>query len=198
MPGRVMLSVHWVRSVSRCASSRRGRACPTSATRPSATVLMPAPLGRCCIRTGFGGNLHGPNDVLVAGTAAQVAFQPGADLLFGRVWVVGQQVDRRDDHPGRAVTALQGMALMECLLYRVQRPVVGGEALDRGDLAAGQLGRPAPNSFLRSGRRGGPYKPRSWRYRNRPLSRSCGHDLGDSGRAEGGSGCGVRAGRRRR
>ena len=28
---------------------------------------------------------------------------------------------------------------MECLLYRVQRPIVGGEALDRGDLAAVSL-----------------------------------------------------------
>ena len=42
---------------------------------------------------------------------------------------------RLHDHSGRAEAALQGVALVERLLHRVQLPVAG-EALDGGDLAA--------------------------------------------------------------
>ena len=47
-----------------------------------------------------------------------------------------QQVAAGHDHAGRAVAALQRVVLVEGLLHRVQRAVVGGEALDGGDLAA--------------------------------------------------------------
>src|SRR5947207_14174812 len=78
---------------------------------------------------------HGLDDVVVAGAAAEVALEPAADLLLAGVRVLLEKADRRHDHPGRAEAALQGVEFAERVLHRVL-PAIGGETLDRGDLAA--------------------------------------------------------------
>ena len=79
------------------------------------------------------GVLHGLDDVVVPGAAAQVAVDAVADLLLGRIRVLRQQVDGRHDHAWRAVAALQAVALLEGRLHGV--PVITcRQALDRRDL----------------------------------------------------------------
>src|SRR5262245_55718680 len=51
------------------------------------------------------------DDVVVAGAAAQVAFQPDPHLLFGGVRVLVQQPNSSHHHPGGAVTALQAVVV---------------------------------------------------------------------------------------
>ena len=55
--------------------------------------------------------------------------------------MLGQEGRDRDDETGRAEAALQAVGLSEGLLYRVERSVVGREALHRGHLAAHRLDR---------------------------------------------------------
>src|SRR5690606_37388963 len=80
------------------------------------------------------------HDVLVASAAAEVALQPVANLLFGRIRVALEQVGRGHDHAGRAVAALQAVLLPEAFLDRVQLAVLG-HALDRRDLSTISLDR---------------------------------------------------------
>ena len=53
-------------------------------------------------RAGPRRRLHGLEDVVVAGAAAEVALEPEADLLLRRVRVLLQQRDRRHHEAGRA------------------------------------------------------------------------------------------------
>ena len=73
------------------------------------------------------------HDVLVAGTAADVALDRVADLVVGRVAVAGEQVGRGHDHARRAEAALQAVLLPEGGLERVELVRAGGHALDGGD-----------------------------------------------------------------
>ena len=75
------------------------------------------------------------DDVVIARAPAQVAFQPVPDLLFRRICVVLQQVDRAHDHAGRAEPALQAVLFAKCGLHGMQRVAVG-QALDSRDLRA--------------------------------------------------------------
>src|SRR5262249_30673254 len=76
------------------------------------------------------GVLNGLDDVLVAGTAAEVAGHPIADLLFRRVRDFFEETIGTRNHARRAVTALQAVLLVEALLQRVQRAALL-EAFDR-------------------------------------------------------------------
>src|SRR4051812_8442287 len=78
--------------------------------------------------------LHGLDDVLVAGAAAQVAFELLPDLSFAGVRVALAQVQRAHHHARRAEPALQAMAVLERGLHRMQGAVRLGEPLDGGDL----------------------------------------------------------------
>src|SRR5207237_402089 len=69
------------------------------------------------------------------GAAAEVALERAPHLLLARRGVVLEQSHGREHHPRRAVTALEGVLLMESLLDGVQLPV-RGETLDRGELRA--------------------------------------------------------------
>ena len=82
--------------------------------------------------------LHGLDDVVVAGAAAEVALETLADLLLARVGVVLEDVARLHDHAGSAVAALEGVALVEGLLNRVELAILG-EPLDRRHLVAVRL-----------------------------------------------------------
>src|SRR5712691_6879518 len=81
------------------------------------------------------GRLHGLDDVVVAGAAAEVALERQPDLGLARLRMLLQQADRRQHHSRRAVAALEGVLLVEGTLDGVQL-AVGREPLDRGHLAA--------------------------------------------------------------
>ena len=99
---------------------------PAVVGRSSTAVMTALPACRRGVRAAhLGGRLlHGADDVLVAGAAAEVALDALADLVVGRVRVVVHQVDRGHDHPGRAEAALQAVHLVEGLLHRVQGAVL--------------------------------------------------------------------------
>ncbi len=76
---------------------------------------------------------HRIDDVLVAGAAADVAFEPVADLRFAQHRPVGSECDGGHQHPRGAESALQAMMFAKRLLHRMQpvrslRPL---QALDR-------------------------------------------------------------------
>src|SRR4029077_18521807 len=75
------------------------------------------------------------DDVVVAGTAAEVALEPQSDLLLGRGGVALEQLLRRHDHARGAEAALEAMLIPERLLQRMERRSVC-QALDRRDLGA--------------------------------------------------------------
>src|SRR3569833_1947663 len=95
---------------------------------------------------GRGGVPDGLLDVGVAGAPAEVAADDLVDLLLGDlrrpVAVLEPGLDRHEE-ARRAEPALQGVALAEGLLHRVQQlaalPVVAGQALDGLDLVPGCL-----------------------------------------------------------
>src|SRR5579883_3066459 len=103
------------------ASSLRGMGAP------NCRVAMQSPLEP------IGGELHGIDDVLIAGAAAQVARQRFADLrLVGRRRLVEEGLHRHQD-AGRAVAALQTMAGAHRFLQRMQMISLGGQPLDGHD-----------------------------------------------------------------
>jgi hypothetical protein len=82
--------------------------------------------------------LHGDDDILITGTAAQIAFQTVANLGLGRIGVALQQIVRAHNHARRAKAALQAVLFPKRSLQRMQIAVLG-QAFDRGDLAAVRL-----------------------------------------------------------
>src|SRR5437762_5383823 len=78
----------------------------------------------------LGGLADGGDDVLIAGAAADVAFDRVTDLLVGGIWRSRQEVYRDHDHARRAEPALQAVVLPEGGLHGMQ-VVTLGKALDR-------------------------------------------------------------------
>ena len=74
----------------------------------------------------------------VAGTAAEIADQRGADLLIGRIVVAGDEVAHVHEDAGRAVTALQRMGFLEGGLQGMWLAVLG-QALNGQDPAPRNL-----------------------------------------------------------
>ncbi len=83
--------------------------------------------------------MHGADDLVVAGAAAQVARQPVADFALAGIGLAFEQRLGRDDEAGRAEAALQRPVLEELALDRMQFAALGN-ALDRCDRAALGLG----------------------------------------------------------
>src|SRR5262249_20245433 len=79
---------------------------------------------------------HSPDDLVVAGAAAEVSFQRHADLLVGRVWRSGEEVLCGEEHARQAKATLEGKTVEEGLLHRRQGAVGRREPLDRLDLTA--------------------------------------------------------------
>src|SRR6266705_1228969 len=71
-------------------------------------------------RERLGRRMHGADDVMVARAPAQISFEAGANLLFGRMRVASEQLVRRHDHSRRAESTLQAMLLGERLLQRME------------------------------------------------------------------------------
>src|SRR5699024_7424526 len=80
------------------------------------------PLTRCLLNRG--------DDVLVAGTPAQVALESFAHLAIGGRGVLAQEGFCLHDHAGGAEAALKPVAVVERALQRMQFPV-RGEPFDR-------------------------------------------------------------------
>jgi hypothetical protein len=83
-----------------------------------------------------GGVLDRPDDVLVAGAAADIAGDAHPDLLLARLWIFLQEPMRAHNHAGGAEAALQAMHHAEAFLQRRQRAVGVRHAFDRGDIGA--------------------------------------------------------------
>src|SRR5262249_27927603 len=106
-------------------------------------VVMPGNAGLTCrlglqpLRRVEGGD----DDVLVTGTAAEIAGNGDAHLLLGRIWIVAQELDQRRQHAGRAEAALQAVVLVKRLLERMQLLSRGRDALDSEKVVAVRLHR---------------------------------------------------------
>src|SRR5580692_10866898 len=101
MPGILMSSTYVAVPVINRGSSRRRIRLPTSVSCLVRVVAMG--LRSSCFRRGF----HGVDDMLIAGTAADVTLQALPDFCLSRVGIPIENLFRRDDHPRRAETALQ-------------------------------------------------------------------------------------------
>src|ERR1700735_1333689 len=101
----------------------------SSSARDSPAVVVNSRLLRLQLRGRPEDRFH---DVLVAGTAAQVAGDRPPHVFLGRGGVAVEQVLGRHHHARRAEPALEAVLLPEPLLERVQ--LAGrGQALDGGD-----------------------------------------------------------------
>src|SRR5713101_839231 len=102
-------------------------------------LLFTATHGRGSSRTHLLSSiLDGTHYVLITCAAAAVAFETLANLCFGRVGVVLEQLVRGHNHAWGAEAALQAMLLPEPLLDRVQASF-GGQSFDRGHFTAVRL-----------------------------------------------------------
>jgi len=75
--------------------------------------------------------IDGPENVLVASTAAGIACDGFANLLFIGMGITREELQSREHQAGSAITALQPVAVNECLLNGVQltialKPLDGG------------------------------------------------------------------------
>src|ERR1700716_594349 len=87
------------------------------------------------IRHRLGARRDRLNDILVAGAAAEIAFELFADGVITEIMALAvDDIDRGHDHTGGAESALQAVMLAECLLHWMQRRTVSGKALDGLDL----------------------------------------------------------------
>ncbi len=107
-------------------------------SRYAVAVAAAAPACACTVPHRLGGRADGGDDVLVARAAAVVALDRVADLVVGRIGVVGQQVGGRHDHARGAEAALEAVLLPEGGLERMQ-VVTGRHPFDRPDLASVRL-----------------------------------------------------------
>src|SRR5215470_54923 len=80
----------------------------------------------------LGGVLHRLDDFDVAGAAADVAAERGANVVLTRTRIAAQQARRRHDESGRAVAALGAELLVEPALHR-RKPAVLAERFDGVD-----------------------------------------------------------------
>src|SRR5262245_2652641 len=87
-----------------------------------------------------GARLHRLYDIVIAGAAAEIAFEFLAYRFFGRSGMLGHQFERIHHHPRGAKAALQAMVFAKGRLHGVQS-TISGDALDRHDTRTFQLGR---------------------------------------------------------
>src|SRR6185436_7777285 len=93
-----------------------------------AMVGLPLPL-----RHVLGGVLDGLHDIVIAGAAAEIAFELVADVGLGGLGIALDELRRRHDHARRAEAALEPVLLPESLLDRVELTVLR-HSLDGRDL----------------------------------------------------------------
>src|SRR6266545_2875474 len=124
MPGSTMSLAYTAAPVSLSVASRRGTSVPTILF----SDMLQLPLRR---RGELAGRVeHRLDDLLVAGAAAEVAFDAVFDLCDARLGVVPEQLPDRHDHAAGAVPALHRVMTYERGLELGQL-TVAGLALDR-------------------------------------------------------------------
>ena len=82
----------------------------------------------------------GIDDVRIARTTAQIAFNRVADFLARRFGIALEQLHARHDHAGCAVSALQAVTLPKSLLHRMQL-AIPGQPFNRSHFRAVRLHR---------------------------------------------------------
>src|SRR5437867_10396924 len=133
MPGSAQSAAYAVAAATLSRASWRATGRPTT-RRPSrvatasAMTMLPARVG-----------LDGVDDLRVAGAAAEVAFERGADGVAVGARLALQEGERGQEHSGRAEAALHGAVAHERVLQRVQA-AVALEAPQRHHRAAAQAG----------------------------------------------------------
>src|SRR5215831_20176282 len=78
--------------------------------------------------------------MLIAGAAAEIAFQAVTNLSLRWIGISIDDLTRRHDHSRCAIAALQAVFFPESFLHRMQI-AIGGQAFNRGDVAAIRLHR---------------------------------------------------------
>src|SRR5262249_60507350 len=101
-------------------------------SRPRSGGLLGTQLG--------GGVLNCIDDVLIAGAAAEIAFECFTDLGVRRVLRALEQFGRGHDHARRAVAALEAMLFPETFLQGMQ-PALGTQTFNGGEVRALGLNR---------------------------------------------------------
>src|SRR5665213_4581312 len=145
-PGRTTSSVYWPWRVMNRKSSLRRTAAPMpvplfsviGGILPFSFLSSCWRLARHRLRTCF----DCLDDVVIARAAADIAVELFADGMFVEtVAVATNDIERRHDHAGRAVAALQAMMFAEGFLHRMQLAARFRQTLDGGDLGAFALQR---------------------------------------------------------
>ena len=141
------------RSGSRCGSCCRGTACPAPLQGRAGELLpyVESSGDRDQAESGRGDialprrSLHRAQDPIVRPATAEMSIERVADLGIGRIGVLRQQRRRRDDHPARAIAALERLLGDEGGLHRV-RLRWGAETGDGGDRSAVGEARHPPHA----------------------------------------------------
>ena len=90
------------------------------------------------------------DDVVIAGAAADIAFELLADgAVVEIVALAAHDIDRGHDHAGRAIAALQPVIFAERFLHRMQRAVGRRRSLDGQHVGALELQREHGAGFHR-------------------------------------------------
>src|SRR6266567_3569398 len=118
--------------------SRGDASVPEGFVGPSRLLLACAYWSSCRRTHLLSSMLDGAHDVLIACAAADVAFETLANLCFGRIGIVLEQLVRGHNHARGAEATLQAMLFPESLLDRVQA-AFRGQSFDCGHLAAVRL-----------------------------------------------------------
>jgi hypothetical protein len=80
------------------------------------------------------------NDIVIPRTSAEIPFKRMANIIFGWLRIVLQQIGGGHYHAGCAETALQSVAFLKSFLQRMQFTVVR-QAFNSGDVTAIGLNR---------------------------------------------------------
>jgi len=78
---------------------------------------------------------HGIDDIVIARTAADIAFELCAYSSLVRLRIAIQQIHRAHNHPRCTEAALQSVMFLESGLHGMQRTIVIGKPLDGDDIA---------------------------------------------------------------
>src|SRR5690606_40709716 len=97
----------------------------------------------------YSSGFDGEYDILVAGAAAEIAFQPVTDFFFGGIRIVLDEGNRRHDHTGGAVATLQAVFFPEGFLHGMELSV-GRQSFDGRDFAPVCLHRQTGTGFDRA------------------------------------------------
>src|SRR5689334_12471985 len=99
----------------------------------------------------LGSILHGFDDVLITGAAAEVPGKRAADFGFLRILISLKQIDGRQNHSGSAIAALQPMFFPEAFLHGMQRAVSDSTGYVISQAIARSIAGPVARALLRTG-----------------------------------------------